>query len=125
MPDTPQDPLGAIFVDLLAQVAGATHDGPQWSFESDDLDVTLLHWRAEHEVATHANHEVDVILVGVTGTGKVTVDNVRYHLGPGQALLVPKGAARSLRASGGTWSYLSVHRRRRGLWPTVQAKQGQ
>jgi mannose-6-phosphate isomerase-like protein (cupin superfamily) len=117
-----QTPPSAIMVDLVDVSDGAAHSGPQWSHESTDLDLTLLSWRSQQQVAAHVNDEVDVVLVGVAGTGDVTVNGEMYRLGPGQALLIPKGAERSMQCTDGRWSYLSVHRRRRGLWPTVRGE---
>ena len=106
-------------IDLVAVATAATRAGPAWSYESTDLDMTLLSWTPPQEITTHINDEVDVVLIGVIGTGEVTVDGEVYHLAPGQLLLIPKHAERSLRCLGERWSYLSLHQRRRGLWPTV------
>lgn len=104
------------FAALAEQAAGS---GPIWGHESADLDITLLSWRAGAEIAAHVNDDVDVLLIGVAGTGDVSVGDETIRLEPGRALLIPKGAARSFRCGSARWSYLSVHRRRRGLWPTV------
>ena len=112
---------GAVRVDLAALSAAALRGGPQWAHESEDVDLTLLHWTAGEGVASHVNGEVDVVVVVVAGTGEASVDGAVYVLGPGQALLIPKGAERSLRCPATHWSYLSLHRRRRGLWPAFPA----
>lgn len=109
----------AIYVDLTAQAALRVASGPRWAHESTDLDVTLLSWRAPHAIAAHINNEVDVVMIGIAGSGEVTVDGAVYALSTGQALLIPKGAERSIRCQESDFSYLSVHQRRRGLWPTV------
>ncbi|HEX6288441.1 MAG TPA: AraC family ligand binding domain-containing protein [Herpetosiphonaceae bacterium] len=118
-----QPPLpSAILVDLAALAVAAHQSGPRWSHESADLDLTLLSWPSPQQIAPHVNDEVDVLLIGVQGSGEVTVNAATYRLVPGMALLIPKGAQRSMRSTDDGWSYLSVHRRRRGLWPTVRGE---
>lgn len=107
----------------LADISGqATASGPQWGWESTDLNLTLLTWTGQQEIAPHVNDEVDVVLIGMGGVGEVLVDEAVYRLTPGQAVLIAKGARRSMRCLDGPWSYLSVHRRRRGLWPSVRGE---
>lgn len=120
---TNQSPQSTSFlVDLAAIANQATGSGPQWGFESTDLDLTVLTWTAHQEIAPHVNDEVDVLLLGLDGTGEVLVDGTAYELTAGQAVLIAKGARRSFRCLNAPWSYVSVHRRRRGLWPTFPTK---
>lgn len=95
-------------MDLLA----ASGTGPVWSLASDDLNATALAWPAGHEIAEHVNDELDVLLVVLEGDGTVRVDGEDHALAGGHAVLVPKGAARSIRAGAAGIRYLSVHRRR-------------
>jgi quercetin dioxygenase-like cupin family protein len=110
--------VSALLVDLAALSQGATSTGPQWGHASEDLNLTLLHWTPGQAVAPHVNDEVDVVLMVVAGSGEVTVNGVVHTLVPGHVLVIPKGAERAIRATTDL-SYLSVHRRRRGLWPTI------
>lgn len=107
-----------IQVNLIKAAQAATSGGPQWSYESTDLDATLLSWGAGHRIAQHRNSEVDVMLIGIEGEGIVTIDGAPHPVSAGVALLIPKGCARALESASERWSYLSVHRRRRGLMPT-------
>lgn len=95
------------------------HSGPQLGHESEDLNLTLLLWKAGEGVAPHVNDEVDVVLIVIDGEGEVTVGAEVFALSIGQALLIPKGCERAIRCLGERFSYLSVHRRRRGLMPTL------
>ena len=113
-------PHAEFLIDLPSWAKGATQSGPIWSHESTDLDLTLLSWAAQEGIAAHINDEVDVLLIGITGAGEVIVNDETYRLSAGQMLLIPKNAERSLRCTEEHWSYLSLHRRRRGLWPTVR-----
>ena len=61
------------------------------------------------------NHERDVLLVVVDGSGAVEVDGEALAVGRADAVLLPKGARRRVVAGGGGIRYLSVHLRRGGL----------
>jgi uncharacterized cupin superfamily protein len=75
------------------------------------LNATLLAWPPGHELAAHANTEVDDLLV-VLGGGVVVVDQRKHALAPGHVLLVEKGSSRTIRAGADGLRYLSVHSRR-------------
>jgi mannose-6-phosphate isomerase-like protein (cupin superfamily) len=107
------------WIDLLECCHAATHSGPQWGHECEDLDLTLLSWNQGVRIEAHVNAEVDGVLIGVEGSGIVTVDGQRYELRPGVALVIPKGCKRAIQSTAGRLSYLSVHRRRRGLMPAI------
>lgn len=109
-------------VELLEKCGAASHSGPQWAHESEDLDATLLSWENGKRIETHVNNEVDVVLLGVEGEGRVVVDGETHEVRPGVALLIPKGCERAIESASERFSYLSVHRRRRGLMPTIGGK---
>lgn len=106
-------------VDLLGRIEISTHLGPQWSHECEDLDMTLLSWEQGHRIELHTNNEVDVVLIGIEGSGIVTVDAAAHELRSGVAMLIPKGCLREVESTSARFSYLSVHKRRRGLMPTI------
>ena len=103
-------------VDLAALAQENTIRQPVWASQSADLNVNLLVWGADEGVVAHVNSEVDVLLVGIAGDGLVEVDGMAHPLRVGQAL-IPKGARRAIRSTGGRFAYLTCHRRRAGLWP--------
>lgn len=107
----------ASVADLAALAAEGAARQPAWAHLSEDLNVNLLVWEAGQGVEEHLNAEVDVLLVGVAGEGVVVVDGLSCSLRAGQALIVPKGARRGIRAGSGRFAYLTCHRRRGGLWP--------
>lgn len=113
----PAAPPSPVSVNLLQAAQAMTHSGPQWSYESEDLDMTLLSWDDGKSIETHVNSEVDVVWVGIAGEGTAIIDGQGHPLRPGVALLIPKGSERAVE-SASRLSYLSVHRRRRGLMPT-------
>ena len=104
-------------VDLAALAAGG--QGPVWTNRSEDLDVNLLVFGADDGVAEHVNDQVDVLLVAVAGRGVVTIQGQPRELAAGQAVVIPKGARRGTRAAGGRFAYLTCHRRRAGLMPSI------
>jgi mannose-6-phosphate isomerase-like protein (cupin superfamily) len=104
-------------VDLAALAHSATAPGAIWTRQSEDLNVNLLVFTSGDGVAEHVNAEVDVLLVGIAGTGAVTIDGTRQILSPGIAMVIPKGTSRSIRSMSDSFAYLTCHRRRTGLWP--------
>jgi quercetin dioxygenase-like cupin family protein len=81
---------------------------------SRDLNATLLAWPPGHEVAEHANTEVDVLLVVLGGGGVVVIDQRKRALVPGHVLLVEK-AARERSAPGPTAFAISRRTNAAGL----------
>ena len=106
-------------VDLTELAKTAPGRGPIWTQQTDDLNVNLLRFSRGEGVAEHVNSEVDVLLMGVYGSGVVTINGNGNSLAAGQALIIPKGTVRSIIATDEFFSYLTCHRRRAGLMPTV------
>jgi quercetin dioxygenase-like cupin family protein len=110
-------------VNLAALARAATAPGAIWTRQSEDLNVNLLVFTAGEGVAEHVNTEVDVLLVGIAGTGAVTIDGMSQILRAGHAVLIPKGANRGIRSVSDSFTYLTCHRRRAGLWPSRPVEQ--
>lgn len=84
-----------------------------WTLEGEgDLNANLVHFGPGRGVGEHVNDEVDVVFVGVSGSGTVVVEGEEFALGPGQLVFVPKGCLRATRSAAGEFAYLTVHRRR-------------
>jgi quercetin dioxygenase-like cupin family protein len=84
-----------------------------WTLEeSGDLNANLVRFDAGGVVEEHVNDEVDVLFVGVAGSGTVRVDGEEHALSAGTLVFAPRGARRSTGASSGGFAYLTVHRRR-------------
>jgi quercetin dioxygenase-like cupin family protein len=99
----------------LGEAAGsaAGREGVIWTLEgSGDLNANLVRFGAGEGVGEHANDEVDVLIVGVSGSGLVGVDGEEHPVSSGIMVFVPKGVRRSTRATSESFAYLSVHRRR-------------
>lgn len=98
---------------LLAEtVAAGSGTGPLWGTASEDLNATLLAWRAKETTPEQANDERDVLLVGIEGTGGVRIEGEAHAFGPARTVIVPKGATFQIAAGAGGLRYLSVHLRR-------------
>jgi uncharacterized protein (DUF2249 family)/mannose-6-phosphate isomerase-like protein (cupin superfamily) len=113
-----------LWVDLLERSGAAArtaspHSGPQWAHECEDLDLTLLSWEKGKRIESHVNNEVDGVLIGIEGTGVVTVNGEAHEMRANVMLLIPKGCEHSIESTSERFSYLSMHRRRRGLMPTL------
>lgn len=103
-----------LYVDLDQIVGSATgREGAVWRLDgSGDLNANLVRFKGGGGVGEHVNDEVDVLLVGVAGSGTVSVDGEVYPVSNGTLIVVPRGAVRSTRAAPEGFSYLSIHRRR-------------
>jgi quercetin dioxygenase-like cupin family protein len=111
-------------LDLPALLADAGERHLLGSLTSADLNVNLLTFSGEEGIDEHVNREVDVLLVALAGEGVVTVDGEATVLAAGQVTIIPKGTARSIRANGERFAYLTCHGQRRGMMPTVKTRQG-
>ena len=88
-------------------------EGVIWTLrESEDLNANLVRFSTGAGVGEHVNDEVDVILLGVAGSGFVNVDGGDRNLSEGTLVFVPKSARRSTRSASEDFAYLTVHRRR-------------
>ena len=100
-------------VDLTEVSAGAQGPGTVWTERAgSDLNANLIRFPRGEGVGEHVNGEVDVLFVGVAGSGTVEVDGREHALGAGVLILAPKGAWRATRSASPDFSYLTVHKRR-------------
>jgi quercetin dioxygenase-like cupin family protein len=102
----------------LGEIAASAHgrEGVIWTLEaSSELNANLVHFEAGGGVGEHVNDEVDVIVLGIAGSGFVEVDGQEHRVSKGVMIFVPKGARRSTRSTSGDFAYLTVHRRRSPL----------
>lgn len=87
------------------------HKGTVWALEgSVDLNANLLRFPSGEGVGEHVNEQVDVVMVGIDGSGTVTVDGREHHLSAKSVVFVPKGARRSVESESDEFAYLSIHR---------------
>jgi quercetin dioxygenase-like cupin family protein len=97
--------------EIAASAIGRT--GVIWTLKgSGDLNANMVRFETGGGVGEHVNDKVDVIFVGVSGSGSVSVDGEEHPLSNGTMVFVPRGARRSTRATSEDFAYLSVHSRR-------------
>jgi quercetin dioxygenase-like cupin family protein len=63
-------------------------------------------------VGEHINDEVDLIFVGVSGTGSIRTSGEERRLSAGTLVFVRRGARRSILSRSEGFSYLTIHQRR-------------
>ena len=105
--------------DLGAIAAATAVRGPAWTLTERDLNANLILLDAGQGIEAHVNREVDVLIVGISGAGVVTIDGAGYPVSAGRALLLPKGSERSIAAESDRFAYLTVHRARPPLLPAM------
>src|SRR3712207_9181576 len=75
--------------DLVA--AAPDRVGVIWALRgSGDLNANLVRFDAGGGVGEHVNDEVDVVFVGVAGSGSVRVDGEEHRLSAGTLVFAPK-----------------------------------
>jgi quercetin dioxygenase-like cupin family protein len=79
---------------------------------SSELNANLVRFETDGGIGEHVNDEVDVLIVGVSGSGSIQVDGEEHLVSNGTMIFVPRGTWRSIRATPVDFAYLSVHRRR-------------
>jgi quercetin dioxygenase-like cupin family protein len=101
-------------MDLAGTAAAAgERTGVIWALlDSDDLNANLVRFGAGGGVGEHINDEVDVIFVGVSGTGSVLTNGEERRLSAGTLVLVRRGTRRSILSRSEGFSYLTIHRQR-------------
>lgn len=88
--DEPKSVPGVIDLPSLARAAVA--DGPVWTHASIDLNVNLIVVNGPGGVPDHTNDEVDVVFIGVEGTGIIAIDGMSHPLVASSLVVVLKGA---------------------------------
>lgn len=103
-----------IGVDLTAEAATTSgREGTIWSLKaSTDLNANLVRFGLGRGVGEHVNDEVDVVFVGVSGSGFVEAAGQEHALEAGELVFVPRCARRSTRSASEDFAYLTVHKRR-------------
>jgi quercetin dioxygenase-like cupin family protein len=99
-------------VDLARLAAAASRPGALWRLDGEDLQANLIWLGRGDRIQPHRNDEVDVLVVGISGRGELTLDGQVHPLAPMVLAHLPKGTVRAVVAVDGPLAYLSVHRRR-------------
>lgn len=117
-PQATSEPTPRRLCDVQA-LAGAdpAHAGALWKLAEPgrQLDANVVHLPTGQRVETHAEPDLDVLLLVVSGGGVLETPAHAEPLAPGALFWLPHGSTRSLTAGEGGLSYLTVHRRRPGM----------
>lgn len=79
------------------------------------LDSNVVRLPPGERVDTHAEPDLDVLLLVLSGGGTVTTVEGTLEVNPGTLLWLPRTSSRALAAGADGLCYLTVHRRRPGL----------
>lgn len=113
------EPQPAVLCDLSALAAGAGPEeaGALWRLAESgrQLDANVVRLPPGRRVGTHAEPDLDVLLLVVAGDGTLHTTGGAQPLAPGLLLWLPHGSTRDLAAGPDGLAYLTVHRRRPGM----------
>ena len=104
-------------VDLVTLARSDSVSRVAWAHGTADLNLNLVVLQPGEAIEEHINQEVDVLLVGIEGEGRVEIGGRPHRLRAGQAVVILRGTSRSIRCPDRRFAYLTCHRRRSGLWP--------
>lgn len=113
---------GAQGADLAAVAAATAVRGPAWRLTDTDLNANLLVFDAGQGIESHVNTTVDVLIIGVAGSGTITIDGATHPLAAGRVVLAPRGSTRSITAETDRFAYLTVHRARPPMMPSLSGR---
>jgi quercetin dioxygenase-like cupin family protein len=112
------EPTPSLLCDVHA-LAGAdpARAGAMWKLTESgrQLDANLVRLPAHQCVETHAEPDLDVLLLVVAGHGTLGTSERTEPLVAGALFWLPHGSTRRLTAGADGLSYLTVHRRRPGM----------
>lgn len=96
---------------------GPASAGAVWRLSEPgrQLDANVVRIPPERRVETHAEPDLDVLLLVVDGDGTLVTPEGPSPLGQGSLAWLPRGSTRGLVAGERGMSYLTVHRRRPGM----------
>lgn len=90
-----------------------------WTPASTDLHLNLVILTPGEEIGAHVNQTLDVVLTTLAGNGTLVVDDEPVPLQPGTIALIPQGASRHVVAGDNGLRYITCHRKRGGIMPTL------
>ncbi|MCU0493664.1 MAG: cupin domain-containing protein [Chloroflexaceae bacterium] len=108
-----------LIVDVAEALREASYDGPIWSANCEQMNVNLMRLSSGQGVAEHVNADLDVLLVVLEGVGTITLDGEERSFEAGQVFVLPRGTRRGIQCRNGPLVYITCHRQKGGLMPTV------
>jgi quercetin dioxygenase-like cupin family protein len=100
---------------LTGELPGPT--GVLWKLAESgrQLDANLVRLPAGERIGTHAEPDLDVLVLVVAGDGAMDTPEGELPLAEGGLLWLPHGSTRGITAGPGGLAYVTVHRRRPGM----------
>ena len=92
-------------VDLSAGLG----EGSLWGVASEDLNATLVTWRANQSTPEHVNDEGDVLVVLIDGSATIRIDDLEHAVRAPAAVIIPKQSLRRITAGDDGVRYVSAH----------------
>ncbi|MFI6662260.1 cupin domain-containing protein [Streptomyces sp. NPDC050523] len=116
----PDEPTARILCDTAALAAAAPSEATvAWKLTESgrQLDANVVRLTPGRQVAPHAEPDLDVLLLVVSGDGTLGTPEAdeQQPLTPGALVWLPHGSTRSITAGDDGLAYLTVHRRRPGM----------
>lgn len=91
--------------------------GPVWSLPMHrrDLDSNIIRLRAGADIHPHIGPDLDVLILGLAGAGRVLTETDPLELRAGILVWLPRSSRRGFIAGPEGLSYLTVHQARKAL----------
>jgi quercetin dioxygenase-like cupin family protein len=89
-----EHPTVPTIIDPRALLMRATHTGPIWSLNSEQLNINVLCFDTGEGIQPHINNEDDILIVIVEGEGALTLGDEDCPIRAGEATLIPRGVRR-------------------------------
>ena len=110
---------GVEVVDVRALAGSGEEREVLWSAESS-LQTNLVRLAPGARIDAHAEMQLDVVVSLLVGSLELTLDDGARTAAAPAVVVLPAGTRRALLAGPDGATYLTVHRRRDGLMPTVR-----
>ena len=111
--------MGVEVVDVRALAGSGAQREVLWSAESA-LQTNVVRLAPGARIDVHAELQLDVVLSLLVGSLALTLDDGMRTAEAPAVVVLPAGTRRALEAGADGATYLTVHRRRDGLMPTVR-----
>ncbi len=115
---TDEAPVPRILFDVgTLEALGPASTGAVWRLSESgrQIDANVVRIPPGQRVETHAEPDLDVLLLVVAGDGTLITPEGPSSLGEGNLAWLPRGSTRGLEAGERGMAYLTVHRRRPGM----------